>query len=87
MDIHVHLHGILRDKLSSDAKGKTTLTLKEGDHLSGVVAWLEQIGISRRYELAVNGQIDLNDVILKDGDRIDVFIAAAGGQGPIEKGL
>jgi len=87
MDIHVYLHGILRDKLPSEAKGKTILTLKEGDGLSGVVAWLGQIGINRRCDLAVNGQIDLHDVILKDGDRIDVFRAAAGGQVPIDIGL
>lgn len=79
MKIRVHLHGILRDHLPVEAKGKTTLTLEDGAGISDIVTWLEQIGISRRYELALNGQVIVDDQKLSDGDAIDVFRPAAGG--------
>ena len=79
MKIHVHLHGILRDRLPVEAKGRTTLTLDNDAGISDIVTWLENIGISRRYELALNGQVIVEDLKLSDGDAIDIFRPAAGG--------
>jgi thiamine biosynthesis protein ThiS len=77
IEIHVRLHGALRDKLPHEAKGRTILTLQDG---TTVTAVLEQLSLSRRIEVAVNDEIaDNRDSSLQDGDRIEIFRPAAGG--------
>lgn len=75
--IHIRLHGILRDKLPPEAKGRTSLSLPNGASLTAVI---EQFSLQGRTEVAVNDEIvDNQDIQLNDGDRIDIFRPAAGG--------
>lgn len=77
IEIHVRLHGALRDKLPPGAKGRTTLTLHEG---TTVTAVLDQLSLHRRIEVAVNNEIvDNRDKPLQDGDHVEIFRPAAGG--------
>ncbi len=77
IEIHVRLHGILRDTLPVADKGRTTLTYDENPPLSAV---LEQLSLKRRIVIAVNNNIveDMN-VILYDGDKLELFRPSAGG--------
>ncbi len=82
IEIHVRLHGALRDKLPSEDKGRTTLTLHDGASLTAV---LKQLSLHRLIVVAVNDEIvDNRDTILQDGDRIDIFRPAAGGSGIVK---
>ena len=79
IEIHIRLHGALRDKLPPEAKGRTILTLPDGALLTAV---LEQLSLHRLIEVAVNDEIvDNQDIILQDGDRVEIFRPAAGGSG------
>ena len=75
--IHVRLHGILRDKIPAEAKGRTTLSLPDG---STVAAVFEQFSLRSSVEVAINEEIvDNQDTPLQDGERLEFFRAAAGG--------
>jgi thiamine biosynthesis protein ThiS len=75
--IHVRLHGILRDKLPAENKGRTTLNLPDDTTVATV---LEQFSLRRRVEVAINEEIvDNQDTPLQDGDQLEFFRAAAGG--------
>ena len=77
--LHIHLHGALRDKLPSGAKGRTTLSLPDGATIMDV---LERLSLRRNIEVAVNDEIADNlDDPLQDGDRLEMFRPAAGGCG------
>jgi thiamine biosynthesis protein ThiS len=83
IEIHVRLHGALRDKLPPEDKGRTTLTLHDGVSITAV---LEQFSLHRLIEVAVNDEIvDNRDTILQDGDRVELFRPAAGGSGMVFK--
>lgn len=77
MQITVRLHGILRDKLPAEAKGRILLTLPED---VGVAAVLETLSLRRNVQVAVNKSIvdDLSQP-LNDGDFVECFRPAAGG--------
>ena len=77
MNIHIHLHGALRDKLPPDAKGRTTLHLEEGTTASTIVA---QLALRGHIQIAQNQKlIENDDTILHDGDTLEIFRPAAGG--------
>ena len=79
IEIHVRLHGALRDKLPPEARGRTTLTLHDGTTITAV---LEQLSLHRRIEVAVNSEIEDNwNTALQDGDQVEIFRPAAGGSG------
>lgn len=76
MEIKVTLHGILRDYLPREAKGKTTLALPEGATVDDVVRQLE---IRQTVTAAVDGaQVETN-YVLKDGDELQMFRIIGGG--------
>lgn len=82
IEIHVRLHGALRDKLASEAKGRTTLALPDD---APVKAVLEQLSLNRRISLAINDEIvDDWNTTLQDGDQVEVFRPAAGGSEAIK---
>jgi thiamine biosynthesis protein ThiS len=82
LKIHVRLHGALRDKLPPENKGRATLILPEGTTITAV---LTHLSLQRRTEVAVNDEIvDDQDTALNDGDRLEVFRAAAGGNGAVK---
>ena len=77
MQVNVHLHGILRDKLPSEAKGRATITLDDGATVDDLLA---QLGIKRRVIVALNeDQKQDKTYILQDGDQVSVFKVIGGG--------
>ena len=77
MTVHIRLHGILRDRLPAEAKGRTTLNLPEDARITDALNHLALVG---------HLQVACNDVVtddfalpLHDGDTIEVFLPVAGG--------
>jgi molybdopterin converting factor small subunit len=77
MQIHVRLHGILRDRLPREAKGWTTVTLGEGATVADLLA-----------ALALDGYLHVaaNEAVIEDfsqplgiDDQVDIFLPVAGG--------
>ena len=77
MQVNVHLHGILRDKLPPEAKGRATIMLDDGATVGDLLA---QLGIKRRVIVALNeDKKQDNTHILQDGDQVSVFKVIGGG--------
>ncbi len=76
MKINVTLHGILRDYLPRQAKGKTTLALAEGSTVADVV---QTLGIKQTVTPAVNGTQVETSHILQDGQELQIFRVVGGG--------
>ena len=77
MQIHIRLHGILREKLPPEAKGITTLEMPAEASVQDV---LDHFEIHRRVGIAVNEEVEVApDHPLQPGDRMEVFRVAAGG--------
>jgi sulfur carrier protein ThiS len=76
MVINITLHGILRDYLPRQARGKTSLTLPAGTTIADVVAQLE---IKQNVSAAINGDEVDTSYILQDGQGLDLFRLIAGG--------
>jgi len=75
--IHIRLHGILRDLLPSEAKGKIAMNLAEGTTISAV---LDLLNIHHHIQVALNEEIEDNlDQELHNNDHLDIFRPAAGG--------
>jgi len=70
--VKVQLYSILREKLPPEAKGKTSLSLKEGTSLAGI---LEIFDIRNRVVISVNGahERDFSREV-KDGDEVKIVI-------------
>ena len=77
MQINVHLHGILRDHLPPEAKGRATIDLEDGATVGDLI---NQLGIKRRVVVALNGgQKSEKTHILKDSDQVSIFTVIGGG--------
>ena len=76
MEISLTLHGILRDYLPRQAKGKTTLSLPPGTTVATV---FEQLKIRQTVTAAVGGFQVENGYVLKDGDDLQMFRMIGGG--------
>jgi sulfur carrier protein ThiS len=76
MVINIILHGILRDYLPRQARGKTSLTLPAGTTIADVVAQLE---IKQNVSAAINGDEVDTSYVLQDGQGLDLFRLIAGG--------
>jgi thiamine biosynthesis protein ThiS len=78
LQVSVHLHGILRDHLPSEAKGQATLSLDDGTTVGDLLA---QLGIKRRVIVALNQNQDPDDTyVLQDGDKVSIYTIIGGGQ-------
>lgn len=77
MEVHITLHGLLRDYLPRQAKGKTTLSLPDGATIGDV---LRQLKIKQTsLSAAIAGvQVEPGHV-LQDGDDLQLFRAIGGG--------
>lgn len=76
MQINVTLHGILRDYLPRQAKGKTTLELAARSTVADVVSMLK---IKQTVTAAVNGtQVELSHS-LEEEDELHLFRMLGGG--------
>ena len=78
MNIHLRLHGRLRDKLPAAQKGRAVLVLPEGATAAEVLA---AVGLQDEYVLlAINEAHESElDQPLQEGDRVEVFLPSAGG--------
>ena len=77
MQIHIRLHGALRDKLPPVAKGQTVLQVEEETAVSSI---LSHFSLRGHIQVAINQEIiDNLDTLLQDGDQVEVFRPAAGG--------
>ncbi len=76
MEIQITLHGILRDYLPRQAKGRTTLELAEGTTIADVV---EQLKIKQKVSAAINGSEVEKSHTLQPGEQLDLFRLIAGG--------
>lgn len=76
MEVHLTLHGILRDYLPRPAKGKTTLTLPDGATVDDV---REHLNIKQTVSAAVGGVQVENNHVLHDGDEVQMFRMIGGG--------
>ncbi len=76
MEVNLTLHGILRDYLPRQAKGKTRLTLPEGASISDVVQLLK---IKHTVSAAVAGVQVENSYVLHEGDDLQMFRPIGGG--------
>jgi sulfur carrier protein ThiS len=76
LEVQLTLHGILRDHLPRQAKGKTTLTLPTGATVADV---LQQFTLKQNVSAAVAGvQVEPSHV-LQDGDDLQLFRIIGGG--------
>jgi len=77
MKIEIRLYGLLRDVLPAEKKGRDVIELADGETVQDL---LTAVGIHRPCVTAVNEihEADKNHV-LQDGDKVVVFIQAAGG--------
>ena len=77
IDIHVRLHGLLREKLPPEAKGRTVLSLPDRSTIRDVLIHFD---VRHHVSFVVNEEIDLDDFhVLKDGDHVEFFRVSAGG--------
>jgi sulfur carrier protein ThiS len=76
LDIHLTLHGILRDYLPRAAKGKTTLTLPQGAAIDDLI---EQLKIKQTVTAAIDGQQVETSHVLQEGDDVQMFRMIGGG--------
>jgi len=79
MQVHVHLHGILRDHLPPQAKGRATVSLDDGATVGDLLA---QLGIQRRVIVSLNGDHEPEETyVLQDGDEVAIYTVIGGGLG------
>jgi len=76
LEINLTLHGILRDYLPRQTKGKSTLTLAQGTTVAGVI---EQLQIKQTVTAAVNGSQVETAYVLNNGDDLQMFRMIGGG--------
>jgi sulfur carrier protein ThiS len=76
LEVKVTLHGILRDYLPRQAKGRTTLELAEGTTIEAVVQRLE---IKQNVSAAIDGIEVQNSHVLQNGEELHLFRLIAGG--------
>ena len=76
MEVKVTLHGILRDYLPREAKGRTSLTVPEGTSIADIVG---QLAIKQTVSAVVNGTEVEVDHVLRDDDDLQLFRLIAGG--------
>ncbi len=76
MEVKIILHGILREHLPREARGRITLDLPEGATIDQV---LERLKIGRTVAAVVDGvQVETNQVLHHDAD-LQLFRPLGGG--------
>ena len=76
MEVKVTLHGILRDYLPRQAKGRTILTVPDGTSVADIVT---QLDIKQTVSAVANGTEVETDHVLQDNDDLQLFRLIAGG--------
>jgi molybdopterin converting factor small subunit len=77
MQVHIRLHGILRDRLAPELKGRATLDLSAGSSLQSL---LDHLRLDGYLHASINEEIaeDFGS-LLNNGDTVDLFRPSAGG--------
>jgi aldehyde:ferredoxin oxidoreductase len=79
LEIHVRLFGILRDKLPAEDHGRLILNVPQGTTIADI---LTRLDLSGHFHVSVNEEmVDDRQIVLNDGDKVDVLPPTAGGQG------
>jgi sulfur carrier protein ThiS len=76
LEVQLTLHGILRDHLPRQAKGRTTLTLPAGATVAEV---LQQFKLKSTVSAAVGGVQVEHSHVLQEGDDLQLFRMIGGG--------
>jgi len=77
LEVHVRLYSILREKLPSEARGRTTLELEAGSTVGDIIELFE---IRRSVVVGVNGAYEReHSHPVQDGDEVTIFSAVSGG--------
>ncbi|NPV86794.1 MAG: MoaD/ThiS family protein [Anaerolineae bacterium] len=77
MELKITLHGVLREKLPAEARGKTCISMPEGTTIADVIGYL---GLSDAVVASVNDVLTRDrGTRLKDGDALRFFRPGAGG--------
>jgi len=77
LEIHLQLYSVLREKLPSDAKGRTVMQLDEDATLADL---LNELGINLKVVISVNGDHEPDKSRqLRNGDHVRIFSAISGG--------
>jgi thiamine biosynthesis protein ThiS len=77
LQVNVHLHGILREHLPPEAKGRAILSLDDGATVGDLLA---QLGIKRRVIVALNHDQEPDETyVLQDGDKVSIYTIIGGG--------
>ena len=77
LDIHLQLYSILREKLPSDAKGRTLMQLDEGATLADLI---NELDIKLKVIISVNGDHEPDKSRqLREGDHVKIFSSVSGG--------
>ena len=76
MEVKITLHGILRDYLPRQVKGRTNLTVPDGTSVADLVA---QLDIKQTVSAVANGTEVETDYVLQDNDDLQLFRLIAGG--------
>lgn len=75
--VEIRLHGILRDKLPAEKRGRTTLDLPENATAQDV---LDHFDLQRIVSIAINDEIEIHpNHRLADGDCVELFRVVGGG--------
>lgn len=76
IQVNIILHGILRDSLPRQAKGRATLTLPEATTITDIIA---RLNIKQTVSAVVNGTEVEHNHPLQNGDELHLFRLIAGG--------
>ena len=77
MRLHIILHGLLREKLPPEARGRAELEFPAGTTVQQV---LDQLGVGEGNLVSVNGEIERDGQrSLQEGDILRCFRPAKGG--------
>ena len=77
MKVHVHLNGILRDKLPPEDHGRVVLDVPEGTTITEVLA---NLNLSGHLHVFVNEKMEKAwETPLQDGDNVEVSHAGTAG--------
>jgi thiamine biosynthesis protein ThiS len=77
LQVDVHLYGILRDYLPTEAKGRAKIDLNEEATVGDLLAHL---GINRRVVIALNDEQEPDEThVLHDGDHVSIYTVIGGG--------
>lgn len=77
MRIDVRLHGILRDRLAREARGRAAVDLPDGATLADLLA---EFDLSGDVTVFVNGEVVSEPGrALREGDQVQMFRAIGGG--------